>query len=160
MLTETVFGTSPVVAPSLVVINAAISGSGASVTTGANVGIGARVGQGVGLGQRVAAGDGETLEVSAKALTVSRWATRSQATTKLIRLRAMMVALNPLPTLVPGLRARGLLVVIAMVLMVFMIIVVMIIVVVILVPPVVIVPATPITGGCRLTRSDLIVGGL
>ena len=77
---------------------------------GRSVGIGARVGQGIGVGQGVGVeeGDGDGVAVGwAAALAASRRATRSQATTMLIKLKAISVALKPPPTLVDCLRAGG-----------------------------------------------------
>jgi hypothetical protein len=80
-------------------IPSAIAGSGGNVGTGGSAAKGAKVGQGVGVGQ--GAGDGGEVGVtsSARALAISRRATMSQATTRLVKLKAMTVALNPLPIL-------------------------------------------------------------
>ena len=77
---------------------------------GRSVGIGARVGQGIGVDQGVGVEEGEGDGVTvgwAAALAASRRATRSQATTMLIKLKAISVALKPPPTLVGCLRAGG-----------------------------------------------------
>jgi len=89
-------------AASVPVITAAAIGIGGKVGTGGRVGAGARVGHGVGVGQGVGVGEGAGVGVVsvAAALAASWRATRSQAITKLIRLKATTVALNPLPTLV------------------------------------------------------------
>ena len=92
----------PAVAPVLANIS---SGTGANVGSGASVGGGVRVGGGDSVGQGVAVGSstgvGEMADgpMSANALAASRRATKSQATSRLIRLRPTIVALKPYPTL-------------------------------------------------------------
>jgi hypothetical protein len=96
---------APLGADSLVaVVPAAIVGLGGSVGRGAGVGQGVKVGHGVGVGQGVGVRVGVGTLAWAKLLAVSRRATRSQTTTKLIKLKATIVALSPLPILAPRLR--------------------------------------------------------
>jgi hypothetical protein len=100
-------------------------------TTGGSVGIGAMVGIGVRVGQGVKVGFGATvagvwIELSVIALAASRRATRSQMMTKLIRLKAISVARNPLPSLASRLRTREYLVVILVLLVVFVLAVIVI----------------------------------
>jgi hypothetical protein len=57
------------------------------------------VGHGVGVGQGVGDGGEVGVTSSARALAISRRATMSHATTRLVKLKAMTVALNPLPIL-------------------------------------------------------------
>ncbi len=153
-----------VVAPALAVVPAAISsGMKGSVGSGARVGTGVRVGQGVEVGWGAYVGDGDTPVVSANALAASRRATRSQATAKLIRLKAMMVALNPLPTLVGCLREFGLLVVILVALVVVLVILMVLMILVIftfLVLPAAATAASAVVGRSRLAHGDLVVGSL
>jgi hypothetical protein len=83
-------------------------GRGGRVGMGRSVGMGVRVGQGIGVGQGVGVGEGGGVAVGwAAALAASRRATRSQATTMLIKLRAISVALRPPLTFVGCLRAGG-----------------------------------------------------
>jgi len=147
ILTETA-GVAPV-AP-LPAGTAAVVGIGGKVGTGGSVGSGARVGQGVGVGQDRRVGDGNGVGVvSVETFTASRRATRSQAATKLIRLRAISVALKPLPTLVGCFRGRGRSAVIFVLL-----------VVAAAVPAVTTAISATTTATRRLARCNLVVGGL
>jgi hypothetical protein len=135
------------------------------VGSGARAGTGVRVGQGVAVGRNTGVGDGDgPVVLSANALAASRRATRSQATTKLIRLKATIVALNPLPTFACRLRGCGLLVVIVFVILVTTVI--LVIIVVFLVTSTATAAATAAAiptaagGRCRLARGDLVVGDL
>jgi hypothetical protein len=80
-------------------ISSAITGIGGNVGTGTSLGSGAMVGHGVGVGQGVGDGGEVGVASSARALAMSRRATMSQATTRLVKLKAMTVALKPLPIL-------------------------------------------------------------
>jgi hypothetical protein len=140
---------------------------GGSVGTGAKAGNGVRVGHGVAVGWGVGVGEADVVPVLANAVAASRRATRSQATTKLIRLRAMTVALKPSPIL----RGCGFLVVIVLafvvivifVAIVFVVIIVVIIIVVMIVMVFVlpaITTATPAAASRCLAHGDFVVSSL